>query len=245
MPGADAWVVSVDLLAATGRLGGYRDLLSPEERQRLDAFHFDADQLAYLAAHGLARTALSLRAPQTPPHAWRFHRTRYGRPEIDAPAPTRLTFNISHTRRAVACIVTDDLACGIDVEHTDGAADVDLLARGVLTADERAALRRLDDQRRRIEFFRYWTLKEAYVKARGVGMSLPLDGFGFDLSGSAIGFHPATPPDSPDSPAAGDPGSWQFHQWVPADATVAAVALRTDGDRCELVRHGAPPPLGG
>ncbi|MQA05914.1 MAG: 4'-phosphopantetheinyl transferase superfamily protein, partial [Streptosporangiales bacterium] len=199
---------------------------------RLDGFRLDHDRLGYLAAHGLVRTALSSRDPSTEPSRWHFRAAAQGRPELDcAQHDVALRFNLSHTEGTVACVVTAGADCGIDVEHTPGAADVTLLARGTLTADERAALAAYSGERRRREFFRYWTLKEAYAKARGLGMAMPFQEVGFDLGGDAVRLAAG---------AADDTGGWHFAQWfTPGDAAVG-VAIRGP---VELVRHAAPPPM--
>lgn len=207
-------------------------VLSPGERARLPGFRRDADRLGYLAAHGLVRYALSAHAPAVAPEAWTFRTGPRGRPEVDAPAEHRvLRFNLTHTRGTVACVVTDGVPCGIDAEPVDGAADVDRLAGGVLTPAERSRLDRLDrldDAARRAEFFRYWTLKEAYVKARGDGITLPLDQCEFDLSREPIRARF-------DPPLEDDPRAWWFEQWHDGGAVVA-LALRTP-DRPAIRRN--------
>lgn len=229
---AEVWVVAVAELARRGLLDRYRDVLSPAERDRLCRFRLEHDRLGYLAAHGLVRTALTSRDPSTAPSRWRFRAAPQGRPEVDpAHHDTQLRFNLSHTEGTVACVVTAGADCGVDVEVTPSAADVTLLARGSLTADERVALSAYTGERRHREFFRYWTLKEAYAKARGQGMALPFQDLGFDLRGAAIRLV---------SRPADDAGRWQFAQWFTPDDAAVGVAIRGP---VELVRHDAPPAL--
>lgn len=228
---ADVWVVGVAELAGAGLLDRYRELLSADERDRLAGFHREADRLGYLAAHGLARLALSSRG-STGPRDWQFSVTEHGRPEVrQVDGEPALRFNLSHTRGTVACVVTERIDCGIDVENTAAPADVPLLTRGTLTAAERAALAAHHGDQRH-EFFRYWTLKEAYAKARGLGMSMRFSDVGFDLTGPDIGVDPG---------AGGDPHKWRFEQWCPTATTVLAVALHQDGRAVEVVRHDTPP----
>jgi 4'-phosphopantetheinyl transferase len=215
----DVWVLAIAGLVRDGTLARLQCVLSADERARLSAFRVDADRHAYVAAHGLARHALSARTPGVVPEAWTFRTGSRGRPEVDGPAPHRgLRFNLSHTRGTVACVVTDGVSCGIDVERRDGAADVDLLAGGVLTAAERRRLDGLDDAARRAEFFRHWTLKEAFAKARGDGVLLPLDRCEFDPSADPIRVRPAPS-------LADDERAWWFDQWQDGDCVVA-LALR-------------------
>lgn len=218
----DVWVLATAALVRDGTMARLERALAADERERLPAFRVDADRLAYAAAHGVVRHALSALAPGVPPEAWTFRTGPRGRPEVDGPAAHRgLRFNLSHTRGTVACVVADGVPCGIDVERRDGAADVDLLSRGVLTAVERRRLGGLDDAARRAEFFRYWTLKEAYAKARGDGVLLPLDRCEFDPSADPIRarFAPAL---------ADDEQAWWFEQWDEDDCVVA-LALRAPG----------------
>lgn len=215
----DVWMLAVAGLG-DGTLARLGRVLSPAERGRLPSFRFEADRLAYLAAHGLVRYALSARVPAVAPEAWAFGTGPRGRPEVDLPAAhRRLRFNLSHTHGAVGCVVTDGVPCGIDLERSDGAADVDLLARGVLTAAERHRLDGLTDAARRRAFFRHWTLKEAYAKARGDGVVLPLDACEFDPA--AVPIRARLAPSLADDEAA-----WWFGQWD-QHGSACALALRT------------------
>jgi 4'-phosphopantetheinyl transferase len=218
----DVWVLATAGLVRDGTLPRLQRVLSPAERDRLPAFRVEADRVAYAAGHGLVRYALSSRAPGVVPEAWTFRTGPRGRPEVDGPGPHRgLRFNLSHTRGTVACVVTDGVACGIDVERRAGAADVELLADGVLTAAERRRLDGLEGAARRAEFFRHWTLKEAYAKARGDGVVLPLDRCEFDPSADPIRVRLAPT-------LADDEDAWWFEQWDENDCVVA-LALRVPG----------------
>lgn len=227
----DVWVLGTAGLVRDGTLARLEGVLSAGERARLPGFRADADRLAYAAAHGLVRCALSTRAPAVEPGAWTFRTGPRGRPEVDGPAPYRaLRFNLSHTRGAVACVVTDGVPCGIDVERRDGAADVDLLAGGVLTARERRRLEGLHAARR-AEFFRHWTLKEAYAKARGDGVLMPLDRCEFDPSAEPIRVRLAPS-------LADDESAWWFEQWEEDDCVVA-LALRVASPPV-IMKHSTP-----
>lgn len=225
----DVWVLAVDGLVRDGSLDRLERVLSADERARLSAFRLEADRLAHLSAHGLVRSALSARAPAVAPEAWTFRVGPRGRPEVDRPATHRgLRFNLSHTRGMVGCVVTDGVPCGIDVERSDGAADVDLLAPGVLSPAERRRLDGLDDAARRAAFFRHWTLKEAYAKARGDGVGIPLDACEFDPDAVPVRARLRPPLDD-------DARQWWFEQWDDAGC-VAALALRRPC-RPVIVRH--------
>jgi 4'-phosphopantetheinyl transferase len=190
-------------------LSTYEPLLSADERARWQRFIPADAKLQFLVGRALLRTSLS-RFDPTPPAAWAFRSNAWGRPEIDAgAAPHRLCFNLSHTTGLVACAITAERAVGIDAEDTlRGGALLDIADR-YFAPGEVAALRALPREQQRDRFFDYWTLKESYIKARGVGLSLSLQGFSFDLDDPAHARFRA----DPDIDAA--PGRWQFAQWRP------------------------------
>jgi len=196
----------------------FHDILSPDERERMQRFLFERDRLSYMAAHGLARLALSTFAPVTP-EAWDFQYGANGKPEI---AGSTLRFNISHTHGLVACVITMAIDCGIDVERLDRPTDFHSLAERVLSPDERAALIAVPEAAQPERFFSCWTLKEAYVKARGCGISIPLEQCSFEPRVTLLD---------------DDPDDWQFERWAPTAQHVLAVALRSGGRRRRIVRH--------
>lgn len=158
-------------------------LLSSEERARYLRFHFEHDRHSYLAAHALTRAVLAQLAGVPAPEL-QFDAGAHGRPELcqSAPGP-RLRFNLSHTRGLVACAVALEHAVGVDVEHIERRADVDQLAPAVFSQHERAELDALPAADKRVRFFQLWTLKEAYIKAVGKGLSLPLRSITLQLPG--------------------------------------------------------------
>src|SRR5271156_5670620 len=153
-------------------------MLCPAERQQAERFAFDQHRRQYVLAHGLVRAALSRFAPQVDPTAWRFHRDRYGRPFIAHPQDAGpLHFSLSHTDGLVACAVSPCEAVGIDVEATDRRTSPLDIAEAFFSPEELADLLALSRPQRKERFFDYWTLKEAYTKARGMGLHLPLNKF--------------------------------------------------------------------
>jgi len=146
------------------------DVLTPDERAASTSFHHEIDSRRAIVSRWLLRTVLSRYAPVAP-SAWRFERTPGGRPEIAEPAGTGLRFNLSHTREAVACAVTLDTAIGVDIESLSRDVDVDELAPSVCSPEEIERLHAADPQERVRRFLELWTLKEAHLKARGVGLA--------------------------------------------------------------------------
>jgi 4'-phosphopantetheinyl transferase len=154
----------------------------------------------------LAREVLSRYAPIAP-RDWRFEAGRYGKPRIVGPAgfAKRIAFNISHTDGLVIVGVTSRRALGVDVECMQRRAALEVAER-FFSAPEVRALQRLPVQMQALQFWELWTLKESYVKARGMGLSIPLDQFAFHLDqphAVSIGFEPGFDD---------DPARWQFRQ---------------------------------
>jgi 4'-phosphopantetheinyl transferase len=215
----DVWLTSLaavddDLLAS------YVPLLSEAERVRWRRFLVRAAGDQYLAGRALLRTTLSRYAPVAE-HAWVFETNAYGCPSVSAPAAWReLRFNLSHTAGLVVCAVTRQSEIGVDVENTARDIDPLELAPTVFASREVADVAARTPEDRRQRFFAYWTLKEAYIKARGMGISLPLDGFWFDLAGASprIEFGESCP-DRPER--------WHFSRWQPTPSHALAVAVAT------------------
>jgi 4'-phosphopantetheinyl transferase len=219
--------VRQDAPEVRARLDQYRALLSAEERAREARFHFDADRERFVIGRALVRLQLS-RFLGGDPRQWRFEANAHGRPALRSPGRGRpLGFNVSHTRGLVACAVAGTRDVGVDVECVDRALTHDIADRFFAPA-EVAALRAQPDADRRRVFFDYWTLKEAYIKARGMGLALPLRHFAFSLR----------PPGSPtiafDPEIDDDPGTWQFAQAWPTARHRLALAVRRSGDDLDV-----------
>lgn len=201
-------------------------MLSPDERARMQRFRFERDRQIYLVAHALVRTALS-RYATCAPSAWTFTVNEYGRPDITPGICARpLRFNLSHTHGLVAVAIAQGRDVGVDVEHMyPRSFDLDVAGHFFAPA-EVAALRAQPAEARRDRFFAYWTLKESYIKARGMGLALPLDQFAFDLAadldrGDDIVL--AVDPRLQD-----DGRRWWFHQRRVGPEHRLAVALRRE-----------------
>jgi 4'-phosphopantetheinyl transferase len=235
------WLCEAPEEAGAAEVARAAALISADERARMSRFRFEADRRRYLFAHALVRTALTRHAPDTSPEVWRFRTTPYGRPEIEtAGGPPPLRFNLSHTAGLVACAVTRGRDVGVDVEHVgppgrNGAlGDAELLevARRVFAPAEVADVEGAATDARRERFFAIWTLKEAYIKARGLGLHLPLERFAFRLDGDAVRFEP----DVDDDDAA-----WCFTRARPTPGhALALAARRTPGEALAVRTCRAP-----
>ncbi len=201
----------------------YRQLITPDENERMARFVFERDRRQFLITRALVRTMLS-RYAEVAPSDWRFITNQYGRPEVlDRPAGVAdLRFNLSHTTGLIACAVAVGREVGIDVESLEREVTHDIPAR-FFAPSEVADLRGLPEADQPRVFFDYWTLKEAYIKARGMGLSLPLSDFAFCLR------PPALPTITFDAALEDDPSSWQFYQASPTPAHRLGLAVRRNG----------------
>ncbi len=155
-------------------------LLSPDELICRDRFVLERSRLEYVYSHALVRIALSLHAPCVAPDAWQFAKELHGKPRVSAPAGApQMYFNLSHTNGLVACVVADTPLIGVDVEEIKSIDDFLQVAQRHFAPQEVYALQRAPPAEQCHIFFRLWTLKESYLKARGLGLTLPLDQFWF------------------------------------------------------------------
>lgn len=227
------WVVDLDNQATRdpATLAAYDALLSPDERKKRDRFRFPKDQHQCLVTRALTRTVLS-RYVDVPPEAWQFVTNDYGRPEISTPRfASWLKFNLSHTNGLVVMLVARDREIGVDVENRKRNGELLAVADRYFSPLEVKALHALPLEEQLERFFMVWTLKESYIKARGMGLSIPLAQFAFELdrrdSNIAIRFDPRL---------GDDPASWQFSILSYGRRhTVAIGARRHQGDEVRLV----------
>jgi 4'-phosphopantetheinyl transferase len=199
-----------------------RALLTEDERAREARFHFADDRLCYLVTRALVRTVLS-RYASLPPADWRFAENGHGRPHIApesvarCPEAADLRFNVSHTSGLIVLGVTRGRELGVDVEHVgDRKGPLEVVDRYFAPA-EIEALRQQPEAIRHDRFFEYWTFKESYIKARGLGLSLPLERFSFHYPHEA-GVRLAIDPDLQDAPE-----RWALWQYRPDGGYLLAV----------------------
>lgn len=204
-------------------LQAYLALLSNAEHEQLARLRFDALKRRYLLTRALVRTVLSRHAPIAPA-AWTFAQNAYGRPFIaDPPAEAAgLHFNLSHTEALVVLAVACGREVGIDVECTRRHAPLDVAQRYFSRA-EAQALTMLPPDAQAARFWDLWTLKESYLKARGRGLSLPLDAFSFRFDGGRLALDL--------EPQAEDPGTgWHLWQFVLPDEHLLALCAQRLGE---------------
>lgn len=154
-------------------------LLDDDERGRASRFRFAGDRARFVAAHAMTRIAIG-RATGCPPDALRFTAGPFGKPRL-AESAIDVRFNLSHAGDRALLALTRGREVGIDIEEHRPLDVLDLAAR-FFAVDEIHALEALPASEREEAFYRCWTRKEAFIKALGLGLSLPLDCFSVSLA---------------------------------------------------------------
>ncbi|MGK0500412.1 MAG: 4'-phosphopantetheinyl transferase [Oceanicoccus sp.] len=210
------WVVDLAHVPAD-KLSTYHQLMSPQELQRNQRFKFAAGQFSDATTRALVRNTLS-RYADISPTQWQFTKGDHGKPEI-ANAGVKLRFNVSHTSQCIVCAVSRVYPVGVDVEYIGRKNDVLAIADRYFSESELSDLSVLPLDQQLDRFFDYWTLKEAYMKARGEGISLGLDNFGFRFDRRQIAIQTAKKLQDNDA-------AWQFRLFSPAKYQRMALAVK-------------------
>lgn len=199
--------------------------LSETERARAARFHHMSDRWEFVLGRLMARHLLAARCGAAPAD-FRFEENAHGRPDIAHPADTGVRFNLSHSGGLVACVIAECQA-GVDLERLDRpAVDPRVIGR-YCSADEQAALASMPEKLRHERFLQLWTLKEAYVKARGTGLTLPLRNISFQIG--------AEGPGDVSFNGVDDEARWMFaHTTLDPRHLLAVAAERDPGAEVEL-----------
>lgn len=241
----DAWAQDA-LIAAD-----YDAIIAPDERQRMMAFRFEKDQRQCLAARALLRTVLSSQS-STAPADWRFGTTARGKPFVEGPAgQAPLHFNLAHTHGLVVCAVSSAYArLGVDVESIDRRTAALDIADSHFSPAECAWLRGVPTERLHQAFMQLWTLKEAWIKATGEGLSATLSQCTFALPAYADA-GPAAVSATFHGDSTEQGAHWRFIQSVLQDRFAVAIGADTQGqalscrvfDAVPLRHHAERPEL--
>jgi 4'-phosphopantetheinyl transferase len=224
------WLTFPDQIRDHRLLVEYDNLLADNERAKQSRFHFASDRHRYLVTRVLVRTVLS-RYASVDPRNWIFATNDFGRPYVanTSQAISRLSFNVSHTNGLILMGVAKGAALGVDVENTGVRELYAGIADRYFSASEVADLHSLPKPQQHKRFFDIWTLKESYIKARGMGLAIPLDAFSFHFpTERTVAFSMQA--------SLGDKAArWQFWQFYPEPDFTAAVCA-------ERVIRSRPPP---
>ncbi|MGP8244793.1 MAG: 4'-phosphopantetheinyl transferase family protein [Bryobacteraceae bacterium] len=211
-----------------------RRFLDASEAERYARFRVAPAAHLFLGSRILLRTLLS-RYSAARPEDWHFATNRWGRPRIAEPAEAaRLHFNLSHTSGLVVCLTGGREELGVDTETTQRPmTDLRQIAGRYFAPREVAALSEMPESERRERFFEFWTLKESYIKARGIGLSLGLSRFGFTVAGdgATVAFEPGFDD---------DPAGWNFRLFrVDPDFLIATSVRHRPGEAVKVTIRDA------
>ncbi len=207
-------------------LADYLPCLCEDERGRAMRFHFEEHRRDFIVGRTFLRTILA-RYLGIDRSRVRFEYSSYGKPSIVAtPTSLPLFFSLTHSHRLALLAVTRKAEIGIDVEYVRSVDDG--IPERYFSPSEVAALRALPKHLQQEAFFNCWTRKEAYIKARGNGLSLALDEFDVSLAPGA----PAAILDIRDGIE--EPSAWKIEHLAPADGYIGAVAIRAQNCRLKL-----------
>lgn len=236
----DLWLSFDDEISDEQLLSAYETLLDSGEKHRNSQFYFAKDRRRDLVTRALVRTVLSRYVPIAP-HEWTFVTNEHGRPEIANAKPNdiKVVFNVSHTDGLIALAVSTHRALGVDVENICVRHPSIDIANRFFAPSEVATLVALPSNRQPKQFFEYWTFKESYIKARGMGLYLPLCRFSFHYPCNRVVVFTVDP--SLEDTAT----RWQFWQLQPtAEHLLAVCAERVGRSVPRLVVRKAIPCAG-
>jgi len=221
------WQASLqtDHRAADRANSGFRYALSEDERVRAERYLFPEHRRRFVARHGILREILA-RYLQVEPATVQFEYLELGKPQLARPADARLQFNISHSGDLALYAVALDSPVGVDIEIARPVPDCLALASRFFSPVEYQGLLATPPALQEAAFLRCWTRKEAFVKAHGKGLSLPLDGF-------TVTFDRESPPRVLDATVA-DPSEWVLQDVGNEPEYFGSVAVR--GNQCQVVR---------
>jgi len=220
---AHAWFIVPEAVQDPSTLETCLSLLCEQELEQYRRFHFAEDRHRYLVSHALLRNVLS-RYVDLDAAEWRFSRSEHGKPEIANPGIPALQFNLTHTAGLAGCVVSFSDACGIDAEKIAKRHNPVGVAKRMFSEAETKELGQLEGQAYLEHFFNRWTLREAYVKALGIGISFPTRKLTFTVNKDnfvEVSFHP-------DIEERRD--NWHFELLKPTAEHIAAIAIRRNGD---------------
>ncbi|MEM7373364.1 MAG: 4'-phosphopantetheinyl transferase superfamily protein [Bacteroidota bacterium] len=213
-PDIELWQADLDISSSEEVKAS--QYLSIDERERANRFQFSKDRKHFIAARAFLRQLLGEYLDVSPSNLT-FGYSGYGKPYI--PGHETLAFNLSHSGGKAICGIRSTGMIGVDLEKTDRKIDLELIVRHFFAAKEIEALFKLPESERVRGFFRCWTRKEAFIKAKGDGLSLALDQFevSLDSEGSAellaTHYHPS------------DVGQWRMKSFSLGKHYVGAVVV--------------------
>ncbi len=201
-----SWCARLDVPPETS--AGLYATLTGDERNRSARLRFERDRRRFIVAHGVLHELLG-RYLGTHPGQIRFVSNAFGKPALSHEFGSRLKFNLSHSADLALIAVAADADVGVDLEYIRPQSDYAEIARWFFSAAEVDDLSKVPGHLHAEAFLGCWTKKEAYVKARGEGLAIPLTSFSVP--------HPH--------------GAWSLYSLQPAPGYIGALAIEGSGWR--------------
>lgn len=215
------WRTSLE--APTHVLEDLKVHLNVDELQKAGRFYFERDRRRYIVAHGVLRILLAHYLQQSPA-ALQFHANAYGKPALAAlQIQPPLQFNLSHSQEMALFAFVFEREIGVDIEYMRTNIEFNELARYSFSAHEYAAWSALPVEQQLQGFYHCWTRKEAYIKARGLGLSLKLNLFDVSLRPG----EPAALLASREDPA--EAARWSIYSLLPNPGYMGALVVEGQG----------------
>ena len=217
---SDVHVWQVGLDQSPSQRAFFQNTLDEDERSRADRFYFSRDRERFIVARGVLRVLLGRYLDRSPESLF-FTYSTHGKPALALESGAdAIRFNLSHSHGTALYAVTRGRELGVDLEFIRGDLEAEQIAERFFSQSEIGALRALPPDLRKNAFFLCWTRKEAYIKARGEGLSMPLDQFDVSLIPGEPAALLSTHPD-PDEAL-----SWSLTHLSPAPGYAAALATK-------------------
>jgi len=226
LPDDEVHLWRVDLAAVAAAEERWRQLLSPDERARASRFHFSRDRQSFTATRALLRIILASYVGVDPAELV-FRYSQKDKPSLNL-AGNQIEFNVSHSGATSLMAFARGRHLGVDVEQVRENFDPQALAQRFFSAHEQGQLAALAASEKFHGFFRCWTRKEAYIKATGAGLSLPLDEFDVSLLPGDDNALLAT------RPHASEAALWSLQEIPAGDGYLAALCVRGRGWRLKF-----------
>ena len=159
----------------------FSDFLSDDEKKRAVRLKSEKDKRRFVVSRGLLRQNLG-HYMDTNPAQIVFDYNSHGKPSIRTDDNKKnIKFNVSHSRDIAIYAICLNKEIGVDVEYIRDVGTADKIVKRFFTEEEKSFYSSLSDDKKKLGFFTLWTRKEAYSKARGMGIGLPLKDFDISL----------------------------------------------------------------
>lgn len=176
------WITDIDRVDDPYLKDVYRSILSADELERLERLKFEKDQNSFLVSHAMVRSVLS-NYVEIAPKDLQFKTSANGKPTVfcEEGKSLPLEYNMSHSGKYAVMVATNEIVCGIDVEKINAERNFLDIAADYFSSKEVIDLKSVLESDQAHRFYTYWTLKEAYIKAKGETIGSSINKVSFDV----------------------------------------------------------------